>query len=348
MRITHWFCLLSLLLLFPAASLAYGHYTVYSTVPADVYVDNEYRATISATQTLKLILSGPQSYVIGVRAKESGQTYKETVFVGTDMNEHRDIRAFTTFQAEKAEITVYSPVPAEVYINNVLNASVDSAHPLAVNLPGPRSYVFEVRARDSNLIHREELVIDPRAQLKREVRAFPSLQPEKDEMTVYSPIPADVYVDNILNASVDSTHPLAINLPGPRSYVFEVRAKGSNLIHREEVNIDPNSDVKKEIRAFSDSSSQSVSTPGAAGTAEPAAVPQGGITREEMAGEIAKAKTEALAEEAARRKRAEKRELTSKGIAHVVGVEANQGLPGSVKNMERIKLLMEALPSFKK
>ncbi|MFZ2960907.1 MAG: hypothetical protein WA705_28850 [Candidatus Ozemobacteraceae bacterium] len=273
----------SLLFLFPSATFGYGHYTVYSTVPADVYVDNEYRATISATQTLKLILSGPQSYVIGVRAQGSGQTYKEAVNVGTNMNEHREIRAFSNYEA--------------------------------------------------------------------------SPQTSKAEITVYSQVPADVYIDNVLTATVNATQPMAINLSGPRSYLFEVRAHASNLAFREEVNVEPNSNVKKEIRAFPETQSQAgltlepsgpVTTPVVA----PVPVAQGGISREEMASEIqkatAKAKAEALSEEAGRRKRAEQRALTNKGIAHVVGVEANSGLSGSVKNMERIKLLIEAVPSFKK
>ncbi|MBF0502916.1 MAG: hypothetical protein HQM09_22465 [Candidatus Riflebacteria bacterium] len=274
-------CFLCLLFLFPAVTFGYGHYTVYSPVLADVYVDNEYRATISATQTLKLILSGPQSYVIGVQAKDTGQTYKESVNVGTNMNEHRDIRAFLNSESNPQQ----------------LNA----------------------------------------------------------EITVYSQIPADVYVDSILKASVNATQPMAINLSGPRSYVFEVRAKGSNMIYREEVSIADNSVVKKEIRAFSEVQSQTYLP---AGTVVPVpapiqvAAPQGGISREEMNAEIhkatAQAKAEALSEEAGRRKRADQRALTNKGIAHVVGVEANPGLSGSVKNMERIKLLIEAIPSFKK
>lgn len=277
MRIYALFFILGFLFLLPAAVLAYGHYTVYSGIPADVYVDNVYRATISATQTLKLILPGPKSYVIGVRAQATGQTHKEAVNVGTDMNEHRDIRAFSDLQV------------------------------------------------------------------------IPETRTSNAEVTVYSGIPADVYIDNTLEATIDSTQPMSINLAGPRLYVIEVRAKDSNLIAREEVDILPNSSLKREIRAFSGIPVPVAST---AAVVAPAPVPQGGISREEMASEIqkatAQAKAEALAEEAARRKREEKRELTSKGIAHVVGVEANKNLPGSVKNMERIKLLIEAIPSFKK
>lgn len=263
--------LLAFMFMFPVSAFAYGHYTVFSTVPADVYVDNEYSASISATQTLKLILSGPKSYVIGVRAQSDGQTYKESVSVGANLNEHREIRAFSGLQTTKTEITVYSQIPA------------------------------------------------------------------------------DVYIDNVLNASIDSTQPLVINLPGPRSYVFEVRAKGTNLIYREEIAIDANPGIKKEIRAFSE---EKYLTTLASATVVPVTAPQGAISREEMANEIQKAtanaKAEALAEEAARRSRADKRALTNKGIAHIVGVEASHGLPSSVKNMERIKLLLEALPSLKK
>ncbi|MBF0544284.1 MAG: hypothetical protein HQM08_07620 [Candidatus Riflebacteria bacterium] len=267
--------------LFPLATFGYGHYTVYSGVPADVYIDNEYNASISATQSLKLILRGPQSYIIGVRNQETGETYKEQVNVGSNLNEHRTIRAFQNFQGSNNEVMVYSQIPAEVYI------------------------------------------------------------------------------DNVFKASVDSTQPMAINLPGPRLYVFEIRAKESKLIFREEVNIDSNSATMQEIRAFSESQSPMSSSqlnsshqPLQFTTVVPVPTPQGGISREEMASEIQKAttqaKAEALSEEAGRRKRAEQRALTSKGIAHVVGVEANPGLSNSVKNMERIQLLMQALPAFGK
>ena len=262
---------LGLLFLFPAATFGYGHYTVYSTVPADVYLDNEYSATISATQSLKLILSGPQTYVIGVRAKGTEQTHKESVIVGANKNEHREIRAFSNVLVPNTEITVYSTVPAEVYIDYVFKGTVDSTHPFALILPGPRSYLFEIRAKDSNMIFREEVSIDPNSAVRREVRAF-------------AEVPAPIII--------------------------------------------------------------------ASGTVAPVAVPQGGITREEMASEIKKAttqaKAEALAEEAGRRKRAGKRAVTNKGIAHVVGVEANSGLSSSVKNMERIKLLIEAFPALSK
>ncbi len=282
------FVVLGLLFLFPVAAFAYGHYTVYSPVPADVYVDNEYRATISATQTLKLILYGPQSYVIGVRNTRTGETYKEAVNVGDNLNEHREIHAFSKSKSSPGAILETNP------------------------------------------------------------------QVGKAEITVYSQTPADVYIDNVLKGSIDATQPMAIILPGPRSYVFEVRAKASKLIFREEISIDADSDVKKEIRAFSETSSLTAIPPAVtvSPTKDPVSVPQGGISREEMASEIAKAtakaKAEAASEEAGRRKRAEKRAVTSKGIAHIVGVEANQGLPSSVKNMERIKLLLEGIPAFSK
>jgi hypothetical protein len=254
----------------PATGFAYGHYTVYSGVPADIYVDNEYSATITATQSLKLILSGPKTYVIGVRALETGKTYKESVTVGVGQNEHRDIRAFSPQQLSKTEVTVYSQIPAEVFIDSVFNSAVNATDPLTIYLSGPKSYVIEVRATNSRLIHREEVLIDPKSGLIHEIRAFNEYYPAISQQTqTEAPVPA-----------------------------------------------------------------------------------QGTISREEMTEAInaasAKAKAEALAEEAARRSRAEKRDVTTKGIAHVVGVEANQNLPGSVKNMERIKLLFEAIPAFKK
>jgi hypothetical protein len=262
--------LLCLACLLPTTGFAYGHYTVYSGVPADVYVDNEYSATITATQSLKLILSGPKTYVIGVRAQATGKTYKESVTVGIGMNEHRDIRAFSPLQFSKTEVTVFSQIPAEVFIDNVFNSGVNATDPLTIYLAGPKSYVIEVRAKNSRIIHREEVLIDPRSGLIHEIRAFPEYFPEISQQTQTETPIAD----------------------------------------------------------------------------------QGTVSKEEMTAAInaatAKAKAEALAEEAARRSRAEKRGITTKGIAHVVGVEANQGLSGSVKNMERIKLLFEAIPAFKK
>ncbi|MBF0408093.1 MAG: hypothetical protein HQM10_12100 [Candidatus Riflebacteria bacterium] len=270
--------ILGILFLLPIATFGYGHYTVYSTVPADVYIDNEYNASISATQTLKLILYGPQTYVIGVRKIDTGETYKETVKVGKNLNEHREIHAFVNYLQFKSEVTVYSQLPADVYVDNEFKFSVDINQPMAINLSGPRSYVFEIRAKNSNLIFREEVSIDLNTNLKREIRAF-SL-----------PTDAPIQTQTQILTQTEVSAPVA-------------QAKGT-------------------------------------------------ISREEMADEIqkatAKAKAEALAEEAGRRKRAEKRALTSKGIGHVVGVEANSGLPNSVKNMERIKLLLEALPALNK
>lgn len=263
-------CLVCLVCFFPASGFAYGHYTVYSGVPAEVYVDNEYSATITATQSLKLILSGPKTYVIGVRAQDTGKTYKESVTVGIGQNEHRDIRAFSPLQFSKVEVTIFSQIPAKVFIDNVLNSDINATEPLTIYLSGPKSYVVEVRATNSRLIHREEITIDPKSGLIHEIRAFTEYFPAISQQT----------------------------------------------------------------------------------QTESAVTEQGTVSREEMTEAInaasAKAKAEALAEEAARRTRSEKREITTRGIAHVVGVEANQNLPGSVKNMERIKLLFEAIPAFKK
>ncbi|OIP21199.1 hypothetical protein AUK22_11900 [bacterium CG2_30_54_10] len=351
MRICFLSCVLCLLFLFPAAVFAYGHYSVYSTVPAEVYVDNEYRATISATQSLKLILSGPQSYVIGVRATATGQTYKETVNVGSNLNEHRDIRAFSEIDPTNNELTVTSPIPADVYIDNVFKAYIDSNRPMGIVLPGPGSYFVEVRAKNTAQTYKETVNVGSNFYERHDIRAFSQANSKNNELTVYSPIPANVFVDNVSKGYVDSAKPLVVILPGPGSYIVEVRAQGSKLTQREEIIMDSKSEVGQEIRAFSVAQAPVV-MPVDAGAPAPAPVPQGGISREEMASAIqaatAKAKAEALAEEAGRRKRAEKRAVISKGIAHVVGVEANRGLPNSVKNMERIKLLMEALPSFGK
>ncbi len=265
------FCLLCFACLMPTSAAAYGHYTVFSGVLADVYVDNEYSATISATQTLKLILSGPKSYVIGVRDQATGRTYKESVDVGTNLNEHREIHAFSVVPTSKAEVTIFSQLPAELFVDNVLNSALDYKNPLTIYLSGPKTYVFEIRATNSKLVYREDVVIEQSSGLKHEIRAF-------------------------------SEYPATVPLP-----------------------------VETEV---------------------PVVVAEGSVTREEMNAAIndatAKAKAEALSEEAGRRQRAEKRDVTNKGIAHVVGVEANGGLSSSVKNMERIKLLFEAIPSLKK
>ncbi len=269
MKISTIFCFVCLVCFLPTTVLAYGHYSVYSGVPADIYVDNEYRATITATQSLKLLLSGPKTYVIGVRAQKTGKTYKESVTVGVGLNERRDIRAFSPLQFSKTELTVFAQIPAEVFIDNVFNAKVNVKDPLTIYLSGPKTYIIEVRATNSRLIHREEVLIDPKSVLIYEIRAFTEYVPAISQQT-------------------------------------------------------------------------STETP---------LTPQETVSREEMTDAInaasAKAKAEALAEEAARRNRADKRDITNKGIAHVVGVEANKGLPGSVKNMERIKLLIEAIPAFK-
>ncbi len=257
-------CLLS------STGFAYGHYTVFSGVPADIYIDNEYNATITATQSLKLILSGPKTYVIGIRAQETGRTYKESVTVGVGLNEHRDIRAFSPLQSAKPEVTVYSQIPAEVFVDNTFNSTVNATEPVTIYLSGPISNVIEVRAINSRLIYREEVKINSGTGSIHEIRAFP----EYNQQIVQQP-------------------------------QTETPVAGNGTISREE--------MTEAINAAS-----------------------------------AKAKAEALAEEAARRNRADKRDLTNKGIAHVVGVEANKNLPGSVKNMERIKLLFEAIPAFKK
>lgn len=272
MKKLNLFVLICFACLLPVTGFAYGHYTIYSGVPADVYIDNEYSSTILASQSVKLILSGPKTYVIGVRAQKTGKTYKESVTVGADLNERREIHAFSPLKQMKSEVTIYSKLPAGVYVDNIFNSNVDLNNPLALYLPGPQTYIFEIRALDSNLVYRESVAVAPKSGLAYEIRAF------------------------------SGDLPAATVVAEP------------------------------------------------SGT-EAAGVAQGTISREEMDIAIreatAKAKAEALAEEAARRDRAGKRIITNKGIAHVVGVEANKGIPSSVKNMERIKLLIEAIPALK-
>lgn len=166
---------------------------------------------------------------------------------------------------------------------------------------------------------------------------------------VTSPIPSSVYVNNTLKGSVSGSTSLEFKLSEPGTYVIEVRQDGGKLVHREEFEIRQNVMEKRDIEAFADTRTPPPASPV---VASPSAPTRDYVSREEMMAAIQeatrKAKAEALAEEDARRKRAAKRELTNKGIGHVVGVEANKGVPRSVKNMERIKLLIEALPSFKK
>ena len=172
---------------------------------------------------------------------------------------------------------------------------------------------------------------------------------------VTSIVPSSVYVNNTLKGAINSSEPFEFDISEPGTYVIEIRAKDTKLSHREEVDVRANSSETREIRAFSDfqtSAPVKVTAPAPVTTAPVTTSGKEYVSREEMMAAIQeatkKAKTEALSEEAARRKRAEKRALTNKGIGHVVGVEANKSLPWSVKNMERIKLLLEALPSFKK
>ncbi|MBF0501881.1 MAG: hypothetical protein HQM09_17215 [Candidatus Riflebacteria bacterium] len=180
---------------------------------------------------------------------------------------------------------------------------------------------------------------------------FPLQLSGETGLIVSSPVDGKVFVDNALIGSVDSAKPCSFTVSVPGSHVVEVRADGSRITHREEVTILPNASESREIKAFSDVTGSQPSQP-----KSPEVSSQKYVTREEMMAAIEeatqkatqRAKSEALSEEAARRRRAQKRDITNKAIGHVVGVEANRSLPGSVKRMERIKLLIEALPSFKK
>lgn len=166
---------------------------------------------------------------------------------------------------------------------------------------------------------------------------------------VTSPVPATVYVNNTLKGPVNASTPVEFKISDPGTYVIEVRQNDAKLIHREEFEVRQNVSERRDIRAFADIQTTPPVTTSPVPTPPPS---KDYVSREEMMAAIQeatkKARAETLAEEDARRKRAAKRALTNKGIGHVVGVEANRGLPSSVKNMERIKLLLEALPSFKK
>lgn len=160
-------------------------------------------------------------------------------------------------------------------------------------------------------------------------------------LTVYTKVDADLYVNEVKQASVNPVDPFILQLKEPGDYKIQLKAKEGDLVHQEDVTLVAGTGLEKTIRAFEDYK------PAAEKPAAQAAAAEPGITRAELKAEIAKAKSEALAEEAARRKRQQERELGKKALIHVVGVET-QRVPSGVKNIERLKLLGDLIPSLTK
>jgi hypothetical protein len=167
-------------------------------------------------------------------------------------------------------------------------------------------------------------------------------------VTVTSSIPGELFLDGVSKGPIQPGETFVSDLKEPGPHLLEVRGTKTNLVHREEFSIDPSSGENRTVQAFFASPSP--------GSPPPEVVPDptvsnGTITREEMNAAIdqasRKAKAEVLAEEAARRRRAQKREITTRAITHVVAVEGRR-LPSGVKAMERIKLLGELVPLFGK
>jgi hypothetical protein len=168
-------------------------------------------------------------------------------------------------------------------------------------------------------------------------------------ITVSSAIPGDVYLGGIKQGSVNPGDTFVLTVQDPGIQTVEVRGANSNLIHREEVSLDPAQNEQRVVQAFSGIALSGSEPIAAAPPPTPAPIPTDAITREEMHAAVAnaaqRAKSEALAEEAARRRRAQQRGATNSAIGHIVAVEGRR-LPSGVKNMERVKLLSELLPVF--
>ncbi len=158
------------------------------------------------------------------------------------------------------------------------------------------------------------------------------------KLTIYSYIKSDLYVNGVKQASLNKSDPFILQINEPGKYRLELRAIDKNLTYSEEVNLLPETDFDKTIRAFEEvETAKNLESSKNNGDSV--------VTKSEMEAEISKAKAEALAEEEARRKRDKEREAGKKAVIHLLGVET-QDVPSEVKNMERIKLLGEVLPEL--
>jgi hypothetical protein len=160
------------------------------------------------------------------------------------------------------------------------------------------------------------------------------------EITIYSALKSDLYVNGVKQASINTQDPFILQLKEPGTYQLELKAEEKELTHEEQVTLIAETSISKTIRAF-ESVAETQDKQESEKKEEPA------VTRAELKAEVAKAKAAALAEEEARRKREKERELGKKAVIHVIGVEA-QKMPSSVKNLERIKILGEVLPKLDK
>lgn len=161
------------------------------------------------------------------------------------------------------------------------------------------------------------------------------------KLTIHSKLDADLYVNEVKQASVNTADPFILEIKEPGTYRIELRTPDQNQVYHEEVTLIPETNLEKTIRAFENVPPEAEAAQKLDSSVEP------GITRAELKAEVAKAKAEALAEEEARRKRQADRELGKKAVIHVIGVET-QKMPSGVKNLERIKLLGELIPKIDK
>lgn len=168
---------------------------------------------------------------------------------------------------------------------------------------------------------------------------FPAFAKGQEMSPTASIAPVQEVVGESEPAPMAPSDPFRLQLRGTESYT---QAPSSTLGRGEWI---PPA-VKSELQAAREVSPE---TPPVEATTAPEPV-KAGVTPEEMAAAIdaavKKAKAETLAEEAARRRRAQKREMANKAITHVIAVETRR-LPAGVKGMERLKLLGDLLPGLK-
>lgn len=162
----------------------------------------------------------------------------------------------------------------------------------------------------------------------------------ESKITVFTKLDADLYVNGAKQAWVNAIDPFKLHFKEPGTYKIELKARDQELSHLEEVTVVSDTMLEKTIRAFDNA------VPAADKSSAAAAAASDGISKAELQAEVARAKSEVLAEEAARRKRQQEREISKKAVIHVIGVET-QRMPRSVKNLERFKLLGDLIPILK-
>jgi len=70
------------------------------------------------------------------------------------------------------QITIYSAISAEVFINDMKQSSINPTDPCELTIKENGNYVIEVRAKNSSLVHREEIRISKFSDIKKVIRAF--------------------------------------------------------------------------------------------------------------------------------------------------------------------------------